>query len=636
MRCCDGTTAALGRHPLRARGCSLAALTAHYTSDTRDVARNFAGDLATAVPIERALAVIVTRARFREAASPCAWDHASADPGATVRRTPTLTSSSRSTRRRAAHPAFVALVLCCACVERARVSLPVKEQGGLALSSCESFATGARAAGDAPCPVEDLTIVVVGALRGTLEPCGCASHPKGGVHRLGHVAQEVRRRARGALVLSAGDLLYENSPSTPRGAQERAKAETLVQALGLTGLFAAARGPLDDGPEASTAPWKSLVPGAGGFAVTEAAGVKVGVVAADPHKSADARTAMEAATRAGARVLILLVRGNVGDAKALASRAPGADFAIAGVSQSAGLVPERAGRTVVLEVGSLGEQVGLLSLSLPQPGGQLEDGEPAREALVIADVRLQRARLRLAQLTKQRALAAAVRRGTPAGEDELVRFTRRLLEEAREARAAAQRALATQRPVGRNHFRWRLVTLDRRIPDEPRLLALRHAYKRRLRELNLREAHRFRAPVAPPGTATFVGSATCGACHPGAVSFWRRTAHGRAFATLVREQSDYDLGCVGCHVTGYLAPGGSSLSERPELRDVGCESCHGPGSLHAAARAEDKKTTIVRSPAESVCRQCHTPEHSDLFDFERYRARQIGPGHGAPLVGGAR
>ena len=110
---------------------------------------------------------------------------------------------------------------------------------------------------------------------------------------------------------------------------------------------------------------------------------------------------------------------------------------------------------------------------------------------------------------------------------------------------------------------------------------------------------------------------------------WRTTGHARAYATLEegpKGSRQFDLDCVGCHVTGWRAPGGACNVAAVEGRkDVQCESCHGPASLHAV----DPPGHIQRAPGEERCRGCHTPEHSTAFDWEGYRARVLGPGHGA-------
>ncbi|MEZ4337621.1 MAG: hypothetical protein R3B82_13465 [Sandaracinaceae bacterium] len=72
------------------------------------------------------------------------------------------------------------------------------------------------------------------------------------------------------------------------------------------------------------------------------------------------------------------------------------------------------------------------------------------------------------------------------------------------------------------------------------------------------------------------------------------------------------------------------MSQPESLRNVGCESCHGPGSMHVA-NPTGAAVNVRRSPEARTCLRCHTPEHSDRFDFAAYRQMLIVPGHGAPL-----
>lgn len=483
-----------------------------------------------------------------------------------------------------------------------------------------------RVGGEVSPKEKPLVVLVLGDLRGMLEPCGCASHPRGGLYRVGTLASRWRAASAAMTVVSAGDLLFDaERPAAERAAQELAKAEVLVEGLRRIGLWASARGELDsaDGRAPLARPWKSLEPGTS--ALGELGGVRVAAVAGSPAHPGAARQALAAVRRQGAQVVILLSRGDRAQTKALVEAAPGADFAVVGKLSEALPVAVRVGRTVVLEVGGQGEHVGVLELRLPSPGQPIVDGEPGRDALQVASLRVAQARRRLNLARKEQDAPA-------------VAFFGVALEQALVQESRANERLAAELPHGKNYFRFRLVELDKRIGDEPGLLALRDAYKARLRELNEKDAGRFQAPPAPAGVATYRGTASCGGCHGDALRFWKGTQHGRAWATLVKDQSDFDLSCVSCHVTGYLRPGGASLTQRPELHDVGCEACHGPGSLHEDAPAARKKALVRREVQADTCLGCHTKEHSDLFEFSRYRARILGPGHGRPVAapGGGR
>ena len=116
------------------------------------------------------------------------------------------------------------------------------------------------------------------------------------------------------------------------------------------------------------------------------------------------------------------------------------------------------------------------------------------------------------------------------------------------------------------------------------------------------------------------------------MTWWRGHAHGRAYATLADRDKNFNLSCVGCHVTGYLRPGGATVTHTGPLQNVGCESCHGPGSMHSRDPAH-AAVDVVRDPQERTCLGCHTPEHSDRFSYPAYRQMVIVPGHGAPSEG---
>ena len=72
--------------------------------------------------------------------------------------------------------------------------------------------------------------------------------------------------------------------------------------------------------------------------------------------------------------------------------------------------------------------------------------------------------------------------------------------------------------------------------------------------------------------------------------------------------------CVSCHVVGFGSEYGYHVGQ-PEnpLGNVQCEVCHGPGAEHAQ---HPSGANIRRQVSESVCLECHNPEHSDRFVYE--------------------
>ena len=163
------------------------------------------------------------------------------------------------------------------------------------------------------------------------------------------------------------------------------------------------------------------------------------------------------------------------------------------------------------------------------------------------------------------------------------------------------------------------------IPQHPEILALVEDYRREIRDTELDiDAIHIADPNAIPGVATtratFVGSASCQACHPQAHKVLADSGHARAFATLQRYGSDADPQCIGCHTIGFGRDGGYRRSMGSEqLIDVGCESCHGPGSEHIARYLHGQPNNFRFRPlGPGDCTTCHYGEFSRPFDWEKF------------------
>jgi hypothetical protein len=114
-------------------------------------------------------------------------------------------------------------------------------------------------------------------------------------------------------------------------------------------------------------------------------------------------------------------------------------------------------------------------------------------------------------------------------------------------------------------------------------------------------------PPVPDGQSGYVGVASCSLCHQSERAFWDKTPHHAAYATLATQNKQFNLECVGCHVTGYEAPGGTTVAHVEGLTDVQCEVCHGPGSRHVGNPADPK---LIAIPERSLCAsKCHHPPH---------------------------
>jgi hypothetical protein len=208
-----------------------------------------------------------------------------------------------------------------------------------------------------------------------------------------------------------------------------------------------------------------------------------------------------------------------------------------------------------------------------------------------------------------------------------------------EAAIARETALLRSLPtaIAGSWFENRIIPLDAATPEQPGVAILVDAYDKESERraavgkpvgLETELPRPKPAPGAAPAGGTYAGTATCGGCHAPALAFWKTTKHARALSALERVGRDKDPSCVGCHVTGYLQPGGPTnvADARQRFANVGCEACHGPGSRHGAAL--DKRGTLARAVPEATCRGCHTPDVTGGdFDYRKFIQAVVGPGH---------
>jgi hypothetical protein len=111
----------------------------------------------------------------------------------------------------------------------------------------------------------------------------------------------------------------------------------------------------------------------------------------------------------------------------------------------------------------------------------------------------------------------------------------------------------------------------------------------------------------------YAGSEACRGCHIEEFTQWKSTAHASAFKTLLDRHRHYQPVCIACHVVGFGSGFGYRIGqpERP-FGNVQCEVCHGPGADHVVAPG---RSNIRREVPEHVCRECHTPDHSQAFIY---------------------
>ena len=499
----------------------------------------------------------------------------------------------------------------------------------------------------------EIDIFAFGRVLGQLEPCGCTTEPLGGLqYAFGYIDQQSKAGAR--LVLEPGSFLFPepDHPEAPRDeagwVQAEKRADTLASAFARLGDdLVSGLGPTDyarppqDDPHAALTRWKmprvlanlseagrEAAAGVVDHRIVELGDGLDAVVTAvvDPAdllegsgfpETTDPLAGAKAALAKGkdAKLSIVLASGSREFAESLAKELD-VDIVLMG------------GRLIGAERGRTGTSYARVSNTwLIEPGDRTQtlthlrlilDGEDAATAIdgewtivESADKRkqaLEQLDARLAEMNKDPSADAAFVARTQKERDDLAGSLEK--ETLPDAPAVAT---FTQVPV-----------TCRGASDTDTLASMRE-YTAWVSAENQKRFAGVKAPPVEKGKAGYVGGAACAECHEEAMEFWKGTHHANAYETLERDDKQFDLTCVACHVTGFRKPGGSEVVELNGLDDVQCEQCHGPGSLHIE---DGDITQIVKAPTEAVCGECHTPEHSDTFEFDAYLRDIVGEGHG--------
>ncbi len=154
------------------------------------------------------------------------------------------------------------------------------------------------------------------------------------------------------------------------------------------------------------------------------------------------------------------------------------------------------------------------------------------------------------------------------------------------------------------------------VPSAPRLDNWYASYNQALRE-DYEKRVELRKAQKRDGN-DYLGAKQCKTCHQAAYDTWTASEHAKAYDDLEVVGKAFDSHCIGCHVVGFMQPGGFlDISMSSHLTAVQCENCHGNGREHASS-AGQTATLNKGKPKEAICSQCHVKEHSPSFDIEQY------------------
>jgi hypothetical protein len=513
----------------------------------------------------------------------------------------------------------------------------------LAIAGCSASSSGTKASDETE--GRSFTLFATTELRGNIEPCGCTSDPMGDLARTVAMIGKARAGSDAVLYVDGGSMLY-SEPTIPerQQAQEAMKSDLLVSVLGQRlQLAAAGLGPNDlaNGPEqvrpprhAANLPADSKIPTAPP-AVVEVGGVKVGlfgVVAPDALAPAGitptdpvpaAAAAVEQLRAGGAEVVVGLAYMNKKSARALAKATDGIDILVVGRDvpddpHKVSHEPMQVGTTWLVEPANRGQVVTRLDVTVRGNGPLTDAIGEARAAHDIEriDERLGKLRDQLAEWEK-----------APDADPSFIATKKKEITELEaDKKSLAKNPLRL--PDKGSWFVMTQVGIKKKLPCDGKVQARKVELDKKIGAQNIAAAKEITLPEPKDGEAGYVGIEECGYCHAEAVKFWKETKHAGAWETLEKYGKDASYDCVYCHVTGWMKPGGSTIAKNEPMRDVQCEVCHGPGSIHVDEDGKEKPSTMVRTTPKSTCETCHSPEHSDTFDYEAYLRDVTGPGHG--------
>jgi hypothetical protein len=502
-------------------------------------------------------------------------------------------------------------------------------------------------AASVPPKTPTVRLYLVSTPAGALEPCGCVKDMLGGVD---HLAAYVKSQSDGApnsALLAAGPLFFMNTELTrERQTQDSWKADALARSLGAAGLRAWAPGANDwaAGPDtfgalataAQATPLAANLSGPGLQAarVFEIAGNKVGVigVSVPAHEGklpagvsaldalAELKKAKASLDAQGAKLRVLLTAMPRGEALRLIDQVPGFQVLVIGKPFDEGEVndpptpPEVVGSTLVVEAPNHLQALGVVDLFVQGDQFEFADGSntaaAAERESLTARIKELESRLLTAQAAGKTSEAdLAARRAD----------LERLKGEQRQLSAPSV-------PAKGSFFQYHLVEVRDNLGAEATVRDLIGGYYQRVNDHN-HDVFKDKLPLpAPAGTSHYVGVEVCSSCHKSERDFWNQTQHAAAYPTLSSQHKEFNLDCVGCHVTGYDKPGGSAVVHVDKLENVQCEVCHGPGSRHADKPLVDD---LIAIPEQTLCAaSCHHPPHVKAdWSVTASWQKIIGPGH---------
>lgn len=460
----------------------------------------------------------------------------------------------------------------------------------------------AEFAQSSPKNAKNLTLAVVGEVRGELEPCGCPTLPFGGFERRDTLLKQLRDEGPGPLFhIDVGDMLIKGF-ATRRADDVRGRAKEMLRMSLLVGVDAWIPGSSDlmalpieqmktaSGPVRVSATWRDpngktiFQPSI----VLEKNGLRIGLIGLSAPPPDDSgvvghdpiAAAQEALKTMPTDLDWIIGAGNIKDADALSlmDNVPGLSAFFGTQGEVYSDPPEANGRSPVIESPDRGRYLQVIHARL---------GTTAGEPLLLHPDRAEW-RARLSAIRRQEA-------------DDLDKVG-----------------------TGRNLGLVNTVPLSAEL-DQPGAVSDRLATYQEIRRTTAAK----RAEQVTPHVQAYASSGACVNCHSDEFARWTLSGHARAWRALLERDATNNPECVACHSTGFGEPGGlGELSAKNirKFKGVQCEECHGPMKGHPSD-PRTKATPVT----EQTCLRCHDEANSPDFVYARYLPQASCQG-GAPSI----
>ena len=483
--------------------------------------------------------------------------------------------------------------------------------------------------------IQPITLLFSTEIKGQIEPCGCTSNPMGDLSRIAQIVSD-RRQQGPVLFIDGGSLLFNSTtPSSSQQSQDSIKA-TLIADI-MTNQIAATAiglGPYDlsygkerlllprhavnivNNQDIPIAPPQIISKGAiniGIFGVTDPKTIQ-------PIQTTDPITAAIKAVQHLAPktdVIIAIAHMNSKEAIALAEAVSHIDFLLVGQQapdpDNLPIEPERIGNTWLIYAANRGQTLREVKFVYKNNSVFLDaiGKDTATHLIQKLDKYIQQSKTQLEGWKKD----------STADPSFLARQTHEINTLQKERHALEKNPLRI--PDKNNWFVMRNIFITKNLHCNKTVVESKTNYYKKIGQLN-----RTNAASEKKQTQTYVGINECTYCHQKATSFWEKTRHAMAWNTLTTRHREFDLECIGCHVTGFDKQGGATLGNNTLLRNVQCEVCHGAGANHVENDGHETPSSMILTPPESTCITCHNEEHSDTFDYTAYLRDITGKGHG--------